>query len=64
MAEKPHSDWDNLWDSQGAMQWDYLSQVVFGVLRKEIVTPAGKLMLEAGSGSGNKGGSRFKFKRP
>ena len=52
MPEVKHENWDEIWDTDNTPDWDYLSQVIFMVLKNEIGAVENKKILEAGSGSG------------
>lgn len=46
--------WDSIWSDHrdDSLDWDYLSEIILRVLEKEIGGVEGKLIMEAGSGSG------------
>lgn len=52
MTGRHDEHWDDVWREKDLPDWDYLSQVILGVLKKEALGLTGKKVLEAGSGSG------------
>jgi 2-polyprenyl-3-methyl-5-hydroxy-6-metoxy-1,4-benzoquinol methylase len=55
MQKADRDRWDSIWIEHGDPEgtgWDYLSEVVFRVLEKEIGGLTGKSIAETGSGSG------------
>lgn len=47
-----NADWNEVWGGRNIAKWDYLSQVIYVVLKSEIGNLEDKIILEAGSGSG------------